>query len=65
VQNAYSRSNGYLGNLAQFAARAPEQMDWKGSNTGIKGVQGQLRDMFADHLGKVISKVEYPFALLM
>jgi len=58
VQGAYSKSNGYVEQLARFAASMPQQMDWRSSTTGINGVQAQLKNMFADHLGKVISKVE-------
>lgn len=54
---AYSKSNGYVGQLAVFAASAPERMDWKGASSGIQGVASQLREMFAVNLGKVISKV--------
>lgn len=32
-------------------------MDWKGASEGIGSVNNQLRELFAMHLGKVISKV--------
>jgi len=57
VVQAYSKSNGYVGQLAQFAATAPDRMDWKGASSGIQNVSSQLREMFAVNLGKVISKV--------
>jgi hypothetical protein len=57
VFQAYSKSNGYVGQLAQFAASAPERMDWNGASSGIQSVSSQLKDMFAVNLGKVISKM--------
>ena len=57
LKDAYSKSNGYLSQLAQFAGQMPEKMDWKGASEGIGSVNHQLREMFAQHLGKVISKV--------
>jgi hypothetical protein len=32
-------------------------MDWKSAAEGIGSLNRQLRDLFADHLGKVISNV--------
>jgi len=46
-----------MSQLAQFAASAPDRMDWNSSSTGIKSVSSQLKHMFAEHLGKVIAKV--------
>ena len=58
MKSAYSKSNGYLSQLAQFAASWPDRMDWKGSSAGISSVSSQLREMFAMHLGGVIAKVD-------
>ena len=57
IIQAYSKSNGYVGQLAQFAAAAPERMDWNSASSGIKNVSSQLREMFAVNLGNAISKV--------
>jgi hypothetical protein len=57
VESSYSKSSGYLNQLAQFAASLPEKMDWKSSSSGILSVSSQLKEMFAIHLGKAISKV--------
>lgn len=57
MKEAYTKSNGYLSQLAKFAGQMPENMDWKGASDGIGSVNQQLRELFAQHLGKVISKV--------
>ena len=57
LKDAYSRSNGYLNQLAQYAGQMPERMDWKSASEGIGSVNNQLRELFAQHLGKIISKV--------
>lgn len=59
MEGAYSQSNGYLNQLAVFAAQLPEKMDWRSSSSGIASVSSQLREMFAMHLGRVIAKVGY------
>jgi len=59
LKDTYSKSNGYLSQLAQFAGQMPEKMDWKSASEGLGSVNRQLREMFAQHLGKVISKVRH------
>jgi len=46
-----------MNQLAQFAVTAPDRMDWNGSASGIRDVSRRLKEMFAIHLGRVISKV--------
>jgi len=57
VQSAYSQSNGYLGQMAQYAANYPDSMDWNRASTDIRGVSSKLREIFALHLGKVLVQV--------